>query len=91
MDVRTPDEWRSGIIPGARLIEHGSKDFATKLAELDKDAPVFVYCAAGGRSYRTAKYLTGQGFTQVYDLVGGIEAWKESGRSVVDPGKASKE
>ena len=67
-----------------------TSDFKTELAKLDRKQPVFVYCAAGGRSYRASKQLQALGFERIYDLVGGMQAWREAGNPVVPPGKATK-
>ena len=77
LDVRTPDEYKQGNIEGSVLIDWYSPDFATKAAELDKDKPVYVYCHVGGRSSSAMKKLTKElGFTEVYNLKGGIVAWR---------------
>ncbi|MFY0674598.1 MAG: rhodanese-like domain-containing protein [Bacteroidia bacterium] len=77
LDVRTPDEYKKGNIEGSVLIDWYSPDFAKKAAELDKDKPVYVYCHVGGRSSSAMKKLTKElGFTEVYNLKGGIVAWR---------------
>ncbi|TAE59522.1 MAG: rhodanese-like domain-containing protein, partial [Bacteroidetes bacterium] len=53
--------------------------------KLDKSQPVFVYCAVGGRSGRSAQTLQQLGFTQVYDLEGGITRWQQEGLPVEKP------
>ncbi len=84
LDVRTPEEWASGVIAGARFIDFNAGGFkAAAPTQLDKARPVYVYCAAGGRSYRASKQLKELGFTEVYDLVGGMEAWREAGLPTV--------
>ncbi|MCB0791560.1 MAG: rhodanese-like domain-containing protein [Flavobacteriales bacterium] len=90
LDVRTPEECVSGVIAGARMLDFTTSDFKTELAKLDRKQPVFVYCAAGGRSYRASKQLQALGFERIYDLVGGMQAWREAGNPVVPPGKATK-
>ncbi len=80
LDVRTPEEWATGVIAGARFIDFNAGGFKDAAAvQLDKAKPVYVYCAAGGRSYRASKQLKELGFSEVYDLVGGMGAWKEAG------------
>ncbi|MBK6539890.1 MAG: rhodanese-like domain-containing protein [Flavobacteriales bacterium] len=91
VDVRTPAEQEEGIIAGATMIDFnagGFKDAAAK--QFDKSKPVYVYCAAGGRSARASKQLVELGFTQVYDLVGGMEAWREADQPVVLPSSTPK-
>ncbi len=83
LDVRTPQEWVSGIIKGANKINVFDADFKTQVAKLNKDVPVMVYCRSGGRSGRAMKILTGMGFKEVYNLNGGIGAWKAAQYEVV--------
>lgn len=82
LDVRTPQEYASARLAGAKLLPHS--ELESRRAELpaDKDAPVLVYCEAGGRSAKAAKLLTAMGYTSVHDLAGGIAAWKAEGRPV---------
>lgn len=90
LDVRTPEECASGVIEGARMLDFTGSDFKTELAKLDRGTPVFVYCAAGGRSYRACRQLQELGFERIYDLVGGMQAWREADMPVVPPGNTSK-
>lgn len=85
LDVRTQAEWNSGVIEGAVLINVFDSDFNKKIGDLDKSKPVYVYCKSGGRSSRAANSLSSNGFTNVYNLIGGITAWKKSGHKVVKP------
>jgi rhodanese-related sulfurtransferase/rubrerythrin len=74
LDVRQPWEYEEDHIPGARLIPMGAlKD---SLEELDKDKPTLVYCAVGGRSRVAAQLMSGLGFKEVYNLAGGIKAYR---------------
>jgi rhodanese-related sulfurtransferase len=82
LDVRTPEEWQNGIILGAKKINFGDSDFLSQLEHLDKSKEVLVYCHSGGRSSETAKDLVKMGF-KVYNLDGGISAWKDAGKSIV--------
>ncbi len=84
VDVRTPGEFQSGYIAGAKLINIQDADFAQKISQLDKNRPVMVYCAVGGRSANAAGQFSKLGFTKVYDLKGGITAWKEKGKAVAN-------
>ncbi|BCX48369.1 rhodanese/sulfur transferase [Haloferula helveola] len=84
LDVRTQEEWDEGHLEGATRVEIGSDDFAAKVAEkFDKSKPLVVYCRSGGRSARAAKQLEELGFETVYDLKGGITAWKDADKKVV--------
>lgn len=77
IDVRTPEEYKGGYIDNAKNIDFNSSDFKAKMAKLDKTKPVLIYCAAGGRSGKTASMLKEMGFKEVYDLQGGYSAWKK--------------
>lgn len=79
IDVRTNNEVAQGVLKEAIQIDYSSPNFETKLDKLDKNKPVFVYCAAGGRSGKAANILTKKGFKQVYNLDGGITAWQVAG------------
>ena len=83
VDVRTPEEYAEGHIKGARLMNIYDNNFADQLGKLDKAKPVMVYCAAGGRSGSAAKKLSKMGFTKVFDLAGGMGAWKAEGKKTV--------
>jgi phage shock protein E len=71
LDVRTPDEWANGKIQSSECINFMAEDFKQKVEKLDKNKPVFVYCAAGGRSTKASKILQEAGFKQVFNLQGG--------------------
>ena len=75
IDVRTPFEYGAEHLKGAENVDFRSADFGTNISKLDKQQPVFVYCLSGGRSGSAARKLTGMGY-DVYDMKGGIMAWK---------------
>jgi rhodanese-related sulfurtransferase len=78
LDVRTVNEVSQGKIQGSLNIDYFKADFMeTAKNKLDKNKPVLVYCAAGGRSASAAKDLKKAGFKKVYDLEGGYDNWKE--------------
>jgi rhodanese-related sulfurtransferase len=77
IDVRTSREFSNGFIAGAKNIDYNGDSFEKQIKKLDKNKPVLVYCAAGGRSENAAELLKGWGFTEVYDLIGGYNGWKE--------------
>lgn len=81
LDVRTPGEFNSGHLVGARNVDITQPGFAEAVqAELDRARPVLVYCKVGGRSARAAQVLRQLGFTTIYDLKGGMLAWQQAGR-----------
>ncbi len=76
IDVRTPEEWKDGIIEGAKKICVTTNDFETKSNKmLDKSKPVYIYCRSGVRSLVAAKILLDNGFS-VYNVEGGYNNWK---------------
>ena len=74
LDVRQPNEYEAGHIPGARLIP--LPDILSRLDEIDSNKTTVVYCAVGGRSRVAAQMIAAQGFSEVYNLSGGFKAWK---------------
>ena len=77
LDVRTETEYQSEHILGAINIPLGVLE--SRLDELDKSKIIIAYCSAGGRSTRAGDILVQNGFERVYDMLGGINAWKEKG------------
>lgn len=74
VDVRTPEEAVTARIPGARLLDDG---FRAELLDMPKDTPILFQCHHGGRSQAAAEHFLGQGFTQVFNLAGGIDGWSQ--------------
>lgn len=70
LDVRTPNEWSGGKLANSACVDYMDESFSQNVAKLDKDKPVFVYCAAGGRSAKAAKVLKEAGFKKIYNLKG---------------------
>lgn len=75
LDVRTADEFKSGHLPKAINANVMSSELTTKAAKLHKEKPVFVYCRSGARSATACKTLANLGFTEVYNMSGGIASW----------------
>jgi sulfur-carrier protein adenylyltransferase/sulfurtransferase len=73
IDVREPYEWAIARLPLARLIPLNSLPSA--MNSLDRDAETIVYCHHGGRSAAAVAWLRDQGFSNVKNLVGGIDRW----------------
>jgi rubrerythrin/rhodanese-related sulfurtransferase len=77
IDVRQPEEYQAGHIPGAKLVP--LTELEGRLQEIAdlRGKDLFFYCRGGGRSMRAASLVaTGLGLPQVHSLVGGITAWK---------------
>lgn len=90
IDVRTPEEWNEGVIQGAQLLDYFDAGFRDAVLRTPHDRPVYLYCAAGGRSYKAALYMMQNGYTRIVELDGGMDAWRETGQMVVPPGSESK-
>ncbi len=80
LDVREPDEYAAGHIPGITLIP--MNDVPARLSEIPKDMPVIVTCRTGNRSGQVTDFLREQGFTNVHNMDGGIVAWEAAGYAV---------
>lgn len=76
IDVRTSLEFKSGHIEGAKNIDFYSGKFTIEFSKLDKNKPIYLYCRSGNRSRQTANKLASMGFTEIYDLRGGITNYK---------------
>lgn len=83
LDVRTPEEYNAGHLPDAILINYFESDFKQRLTKLDDSTPVFVYCAAGSRSEGASTTLRKLGFNEVYEMKGGIRAWRIANKRIV--------
>ena len=77
LDVRTPMEYQQFRLANSTLIP--IDQLMSRLAELPQNRPILVYCAVGSRSAQVVNYLVRRGFTQVYNLYGGIYAWAHRG------------
>lgn len=75
LDVREPAELEQAAIAEARHIP--MMQVPQRLGELPKDKPIVVFCHLGGRSRRVAQFLAANGFEQVFNLDGGIDAWSQ--------------
>ncbi len=75
LDVRTPEEYRSGYIKGANLLNVNSAQFESAIQNLDKHKTYLVYCRSGAQSMNAARKMKAAGFEQLYNLQGGIMGW----------------
>ncbi len=83
VDVRTPGEWSGGIIRNAKKINYRDDNFLQQMEQvLDKEKPLVVYCAAGGRSAGAAQKLSKLGFKKIYDLGVGFSGWEAAGMPI---------
>jgi rhodanese-related sulfurtransferase len=83
LDVREPWELQTASVKaqGFELVAIPMREVPARLAELDAGRPIACLCHHGMRSQQVANYLQQQGFTQVVNLAGGIDAWS----SAIDP------
>lgn len=82
IDVREANEFAAGRIPKSKNFP--LSDFAKRIGELDrfKSRPVVITCAAGTRAGAAIRQMKGAGFTDIYALKGGLNAWREAGLPV---------
>ncbi len=78
IDVRTPEEFSEGYITNAINVNWNDNSFDTEVLKFNKTKPVYVYCLAGGRSASATTKLKKLGFITVYDLKGGMNAWRNA-------------
>ncbi|KAA2240477.1 thioredoxin [Chitinophaga agrisoli] len=80
-DVRTAQEFNTGHLSDALQADYTNKpEFAHRVQYLDKQKPVYIYCLSGGRSSAAAKWMRENGFKEVVEMEGGINAWKLAGK-----------
>ena len=77
LDVRDQDEWEEGHIRGATHMPYYSIEQHIK--ELDSSRPLAVLCASGQRSSLACSILQKHGFTELFNVEGGMDAWKKEG------------
>jgi rhodanese-related sulfurtransferase len=89
LDVRTPGEIREGHVAGAEFLDSSDPGFREHLDRLDRDRAYLVFCRSGMRSARTVVAMREKGFPAVWNVDGGILAWRRAGLPLVvpEPGK----
>jgi rhodanese-related sulfurtransferase len=81
LDVRTAGEFNTGHIKNALLADwNNQQQFTDRVQYVDKDKPVYIYCLAGGRSAAAAEWMRKNGYQNVIELHGGINAWKKENK-----------
>ncbi len=80
LDVREPDEYDQGALPGALHIPRGHLESQVESRVADHDAHLVVYCAGGTRSAFAADTLGQLGYGDVISMAGGFNKWKDEGR-----------
>ncbi len=79
LDVRTPEEYNEGHIPGAVLANVNDPSFEETINGMEKDNSVVVYCRSGNRSGKAADLMEQARFTNIMDYDGGWSAWSQGG------------
>lgn len=82
VDVRRPEEFSQGHIPGAINIDVGNESFTQEIGKLDRDKTVLIYCRSGNRTQSAAKIMGDLNFKSFGALKGGITEWKNQGKAV---------
>ena len=83
LDIRTPDEFAKGHIPGAKNVDFFSDDFEKQVAALDSSKPVLVHCASGNRSSQAVEKIAAlRKFKGIYHLKAGFSGWKSAKKPV---------
>jgi rhodanese-related sulfurtransferase len=79
LDVREPWEWQTASVQaeGFELLTVPMGDIPARLSELDPQQPIACLCHHGARSQRVGLYLLQNGFEQVVNIAGGIDAWSQ--------------
>ncbi len=75
LDVRTPWEWETASIEGSELVD---QELAAALFALPPDTPLAFVCHHGIRSQAAARHFEARGFTRLFNLRGGIDAWSQT-------------
>jgi len=83
VDVRTPEEFAEGYIKGAVNVNFKKRTFPDYINAIAKDKPVAVYCRSDNRSGKAAIIMQSLGFKTIYDLDGGVKAWKAANKTFV--------
>jgi rhodanese-related sulfurtransferase/transcriptional regulator with XRE-family HTH domain len=86
VDVREPNEWATGHVPGARLVPLGQ--LRSDPAKAQIGSRVLFVCERGGRSLHAAELADARGVAEVYSMEGGTSAWREAGLPIEEPAPA---
>jgi rhodanese-related sulfurtransferase len=81
LDVREPNEWALGHIPGAMHIPRGVMESAIE-TRVPREHEVVIYCASGNRSALAADVLQQMGYEKVSSMSGGIRGWSDAGGDI---------
>jgi len=79
LDIRTPEEWAGGRLPGSVMLDFFDDDFLERVGALDRSVPYLVYCRSGARSAKAVELMGQLGFPDLTDFTGGWLEWADSG------------
>jgi len=82
LDIRTAEEFNEARLADAIMVDYYAADFADQLDRLDKNVPYVLYCRTGTRTADAAALMEELGFSEVYEIDGGIVNWYEQGYPV---------
>jgi glyoxylase-like metal-dependent hydrolase (beta-lactamase superfamily II)/rhodanese-related sulfurtransferase len=88
LDVREPDEYQRGRVPGAVNIPQA--ELASRLDALPRERPILVICQTGSRSRFATQFLLQTRFTDVANVLGGTSAWRRAGKPLQRGAEASE-
>lgn len=83
IDVRTPEEYATGHIENAMILDYYEDNFKDELDKLDKDKTYLIYCRSGTRSGKSLDIMRELGFGEVYNMLGGMIQWGSDGLPTV--------
>ncbi len=89
VDVRTPSEFAEEHLANAINIDFNAGDFKSKIGSLDKSKTAMIYCLSGGRSAAAMNVMADMGFSEVYNMKGGILQWKAAQLPTTAKGETS--
>jgi len=79
LDVRTPEEFAAGHVPGAINVNFKGEDFTEQLAKLDHSATYVLHCKSGGRSVKALDVMKAESFENIIHMSDGFDAWVAAG------------
>ncbi|AQR65138.1 sulfurtransferase [Aquaspirillum sp. LM1] len=85
LDVREPDEFAAGHLPGAVNVPRGMLEFRIGELQPDGDAAILLYCKTSGRAALATQSLHSLGYTRLRSVAGGFDQWQADGLSVEKP------
>ena len=78
LDVRTPAEFAQGSIKGSINLDVNDLNFKDKISSFDKEKSYLIYCRSGMRSVKACNIMAENGFTKMFNLLGGYQAWSSN-------------